>query len=374
LGVRTVRVLTANPGSSSLKLAVVDDGRRADEHVLLDWNGVLHHGLFAELGRRWAPIDAVGVRFVHGGDRPRAVRLTGPELSELDRLVRLAPLHQPRSLALARRANAVLPEIPTVGCFDTSFHVDLPERARRYALPAEWVRTYRLRRYGFHGLSCAHAVRRAARLLAADPGALRMLCCHLGAGVSVTAIDGGRSVDTSMGFTPLEGAVMATRSGSLDPGLVLHLLQLGAADAEGLGHALEHRSGLAGMTGTSGDVREVLAARATGDGDARVAIEVYLHRLRRELAAVAVSLGRLDAVVFTGGVAEHQPGLLGELVDGLAPLGIRYDGSRLGESGDRVISPEQPGVRVLVLTAQEDLEIARETELVLGRQPTGAQP
>ncbi|WP_137811889.1 acetate/propionate family kinase [Gandjariella thermophila] len=363
-----MRVLTANPGSSSLKLALVASGRRLDERVLSGWDGALHHGLLAELGARWAPLDAIGVRFVHGGDRAHAVRLTDAELADLDRLVPLAPLHQPRSLALARRARAALPGLPTVGCFDTSFHAGLPERARRYALPAEWVRTYRLRRYGFHGLSCAHAVRRTAELLAAEPGTLRMLCCHMGAGVSVTAVDGGRSVDTSMGFTPLEGAVMATRSGTVDPGLLVRLLDLGAADPAELGRALEHRSGLAGMTGTGGDVRDVLAARASGDREARVAIEVYLHRLRRELAAATVSLDRLDAVAFTGGVAEHQPDLLAELADGLAPLGVRVDAARLHRPGDRVISPDRDGVRVLALTAQEDLEIARQAELVLGRR------
>jgi acetate kinase len=379
LGVPTVRVLTANPGSSSLKLAVVEDGRRLTENVVTDWEGEPHDGWFAEPDRRWAPLDAVGIRIVHGGDRPGAVRLTEAELSALDRLAPLAPLHQPRSLALARCAGAALPRIPAIGCFDTSFHAGLPERARRYALPAAWtgdhrLHDYRLRRYGFHGLSCAHAVRRAARLLAAEPGALSLLCCHWGAGVSVTAIDGGRSVDTSMGFTPLEGAAMATRSGTVDPGLLVHLLRLGVADPAELGQALEHRSGLAGMTGTSGDVREVLAARAGGDREAGTAVEVYLHRLRRELAAAAVSLDRLDAVVFTGGVAEHQPGLLAELVGGLAPLGVRIDRGRLHRRGDRVASPEGAGVRVLVLTAQEDLEIARQTEAVLGRAPTGARP
>jgi acetate kinase len=367
-----MRVLTVNPGSSSIKLAVVDDGDELDAVVVDAASVDRARGPLAELARRWQPIDAVGVRFVHGGEVAEATLLDEAEVLRLKALMPLAPLHQPLSVALAGLAAELVPG-RVFACFDTAFHVGLPEPAARYALPREWVREYRLRRYGFHGLSCAHALRRTAELLETEPGELQMVCCHIGAGVSATAIRDGRSVDTSMGFTPLEGAVMATRSGSVDPGLLLYLLRTGVTDAAGLDDVLDNSSGLAGMTGTSGDVREVLAARAAGDAEAALAIEVYLHRLRREIAAVAVSLDRLDAVVFTGGVGEHQPALVAELARGLSLCGVRVDVDRLAAPGDRVVSPDGARVRVAVITAREDLEIARQTALAVASEGPSKQ-
>jgi len=320
-----------------------------------------------DLVARWAPIDAVGVRFVHGGDRVEAAFLDGKEIARLRALTLLAPLHQPLALALTELVERVL-RVPVVACFDTAFHAQLPAAAAHYALPQAWVRDYGLRRYGFHGLSCAHALYRAAELLHRERRGLNLLCCHLGSGVSVTAIRDGHSVDTSMGFTPLEGTVMATRSGTVDPGLLLYLLRTGVTDVAGMEQALDRRSGLAGMTGTSGDVREVLAARAAGDRDATVAIEVYLHRLRREMAAATVSLDRLDAIVLTGGVAEHQPELMADLVTGVPILGAPVDRSRLRGQEDRVISPPEAAVRVLVVTAREHLEMARQVTDVCSQE------
>jgi acetate kinase len=290
------------------------------------------------------------------------------QTARLASLTAVAPLHQPLSLALADLAAEVV-SVPVVACFDTAFHARLPWSAAGYALPRRWVREHGLRRYGFHGLSYAHAVRRTAELLDVGPDDLRMVCCHIGSGVSVTAIRDGHSVDTSMGFTPLEGAVMSTRSGSVDPGLLLYLLRSGVTDVPGLEQALERSSGLAGMTGTNGDVRAVLAARAAGDPDASGAIDVYLHRLRREIGAAAVSLERLDAVVLTGGVAEHQPALMAELVEPLGVLGVAIDPARLSGTADRLISPAGAAVRVLVVTAREDLEMARQTTHVLAAMP-----
>jgi acetate kinase len=330
-----MRVLTVNPGSSSVKLAVVDDGVEV-AHVDVD---VAAGGPLTTLIGQWQPIDAVGVRFVHGGRRTEPVLLDTAEVTRLAELTPLAPLHQPLSLALAELAMKALPG-KVFACFDTAFHTGLPEAAARYALPDRWVREHDLRRYGFHGLSCAYALRRTAEVLSADPDELQMVCCHVGAGVSVTAIRDGHSVDTSMGFTPLEGAMMATRSGSVDPGLLLYLLRSGVTDVAGLDDALDRGSGLAGMTGTSGDIREVLAARAAGDAAAALAIEVYLHRLRREIGAMIASLDRLDALVFTGGVAEHQPALLDELTTKLGIFGVHT------------------ATRVLVVAAREELEIA----------------
>ena len=366
-----MRVLTVNPGSSSVKLSVVDDGREADRATVDAASAARARQPLADLVVRRHPIDAAGVRFVHGGPSTDPVPLDHAETARLTALTPLAPLHQPLSLELAAVVAEIVPG-PVYACFDTAFHALMPEAAAHYALPKSWVREHELRRYGFHGLSCASALHRTAELLDRDPVALQLVCCHIGSGVSVTAVRDGHGVDTSMGFTPLEGAVMATRSGSVDPGLLLYLLRSGVTDAAGLDAALDRGSGLAGMTGTGGDVRDVLAARDRGDPDARTAIEVYLHRLRREIGAMVASLDRLDALVFTGGVAEHQPALLAELCGRLGIFGVRVDSGLLAAEGDRLVSGAYAPARVLVVTAQEGLEIARQTTLAMAARTAGA--
>lgn len=366
-----MRVLAVNPGSSSVKLSVVDDGVEVDRATVGAASAVQVRQPLADLVVRWHPVDAAGVRFVHGGPSTDPVLLDDAETARLTALIPLAPLHQPLSLELAA-AVAETVAGPVYACFDTAFHALMPEAAAHYALPKSWVREHELRRYGFHGLSCASALRRTAELLDRQPAELQLVCCHIGSGVSVTAIRDGHGVDTSMGFTPLEGAVMATRSGSVDPGLLLYLLRSGVTDAAGLDDVLDRGSGLAGMTGTGGDVRDVLAARERGDPDARTAIEVYLHRLRREIGAMVASLDRLDAVVFTGGVAEHQPGLLAELCGRLGIFGVRVDSGRLAAEGDRQVGRGHEPVRVLVVSAREGLEIARQTALATAARAAGA--
>ncbi|UOX90442.1 acetate kinase [Amycolatopsis sp. FBCC-B4732] len=366
-----MRVLTVNPGSSSVKLSVVDDGREVDHATVGAASAAEARQPLADLVVRRHPIDAAGVRFVHGGLSTDPVPLDHAETARLTALTPLAPLHQPLSLELAAVVAEIVPG-PVYACFDTAFHARMPESAAHYALPRSWVREHELRRYGFHGLSCASALRRTAELLDREPTGLRLVCCHIGAGVSVTAVRDGHGVDTSMGFTPLEGAVMATRSGSVDPGLLLYLLRSGVTDAAGLDDALDRGSGLAGMTGTGGDVRDVLTARDRGDPDARTAIEVYLHRLRREIGAMVASLDRLDALVFTGGVAEHQPALLAELCERLGVFGVRTDSGRLAADGDRQVGRAHGAVRVLVVSAREGLEIARQTTLAMAARAAGA--
>ncbi|EHR50874.1 acetate kinase [Saccharomonospora marina XMU15] len=360
-----MRVLTLNPGSSSLKLALVRDGAAEMTSTLDKWDGSAPPGL-AEFA---AAIDAVAVRIVHGGNRAEPVVLTERALAELEELTPYAALHQPRSLAIARHAMAALPRVPVVGCFDTAFHADLPARASTYAVPAAWRREHGIRRYGFHGLSVAYATAWTARLLGRPVAQLGMVCCHLGAGVSVTAVEGGRSVDTSMGLTPLDGVPMATRSGAIDPAIPLYLVRRAGMSPADVERALQQESGLAGLSGTSGDIRDVLAARALGDPDARLAVEVYLHRLRREIAAAVVSLSHVDAVVLTGGVAEHQPDLMAELVAG-AGLGLSHASARRaaagGDGAEGVISPPDAPVPVVVVTSREDLELASQTEHLLG--------
>jgi acetate kinase len=356
---RPFRVLTLNPGSASLKLAVLDDETVRFGHTLPRGSGRPCWPEFQDLVLRYDPVDAIAVRFVHGGDRPGPVLLDEAQLADLDRLSDRAPLHQPRSVKLARMLRDMVPDVPVVGCFDTSFHIGLPEHAARYALPRPWSAEPELHRAGFHGLSCEYALGRAAAMLRTPKELLGMVVAHVGAEVSVTAIEAGRSVDTSMGFTPCDGAVMATCSGSLDPGLVMHLLRTGGLSPADLETALSQQAGLAGLTGGSGDMQEVLAARAAGGRDADVATRVYLHRLRREIAAAVASLTSLDALVLTGGVAEGSGWLRSELVHGLGLLGLRLDHRRNREaSHDALLSDPGEQVAVLLIQAREDVMLA----------------
>jgi acetate kinase len=323
---------------------------------------------------RWADPDAVAVRFVHGGSAKGPVLMGDSEFATLQRLAPLAPVHQPLSLAIAAEVYRLRPDVPLVACFDTVFHAELPEAAAHYPLPRAWTRQNRLRRYGFHGLSCRYAVGRTAEILGESESALQVVCCHLGAGVSVTAVRHGASVDTSMGFTPLEGAAMATRSGSVDPGLLLHVMKSAPMTVDEMSDALYHRSGLAGMSGTNGDLRNVLAAVAAGSGDAELALAVYVHRLRREIGAAAMSLDRLDAVVFTGGVAEYQPELIDSVISGLSVLGLGPAGASHQGVGDRVITAEGTDVAALIVVPREDLELARGAEEALVRARSVSRP
>ena len=309
-------VLVVNAGSSSLKLRLVGEG---DE---LLWSA-------DQMAMPPVVPDAVGHRVVHGGERfVEAVRIDDDVLEELHRLTDLAPLHQPKSLRAVEAVSEALPDVPAYACFDTAFHATLPAAAATYALPPAWRH---LRRYGFHGLSHAWAARQAG------PG--RVVSCHLGAGASLCAIRDGVSVDTTMGFTPLDGLVMATRSGSVDPGILMWLLEHEGLSPHGLASALEHRSGLLGLSGTA-DMQELLER---DDPEAALALDVYLHRLRAGIAAMAASLGGVDTLVFTGGVGENSPEIRDGACGGLGFLGIG---------------------RTIVVESREDLEIARQVRAI----------
>jgi acetate kinase len=306
----------------------------------------------------------VGHRIVHGGtDFGAPVVLDLDVIDELYKLVDLAPLHQPKSLAALEAVNESLPGLPAVGCFDTAFHSTLSNAAATYAVPRDWWKRLHVRRYGFHGLSHAYASRRAAQMLRRSEGdGFRVVTCHLGAGASLAAVLDGRSVDTTMGFTPLEGLVMATRAGTVDPGLVLWLLEHGRMDRAALGHALEHESGLMALAGTP-DMREVL--RRT-DKDAQFAVEVYLHRLRSGIGAMTAALGGLDALVFTGGVGENSPPIRERAVAGLGYLGVAIDKEMNSMAApDADVSSERATARTLMVASREDLEIARQVRSVL---------
>ena len=373
-----MRVLVVNAGSSSLKLRLLGD---ADEVVASRDLGPLAGPLgdggnvaeltaaFAELG----PVDAVGHRVVHGGTEfVEPVVVDGSVIDRLRALVDLAPLHQPASIAGLEAVAAMLPGVAQVACFDTAFHATLPPEAVTYALPARWRARWPIRRFGFHGLSHAYLARRAASLLERDPVDLRIVTCHLGAGASLAAVAGGRSVATTMGFTPLEGLVMATRSGDVDPGLVLWLQQRAGLGLEEVATGLERESGLLGLTG-SADMREVLARAAAGDEAAALGVSVYGHRLAAGIAAMAAAMGGLDAIVFGGGVGEHAAPIRAGAAERLGFLGVELDAARTeAGSGDRSIGRAGAGVASLVVEAREDLEIARNVRAVLGRQGAAA--
>jgi acetate kinase len=366
------RILVVNAGSSSLKLRVLGP---ADSVVaaadLPAPRGSIDVADVAAAVRDLGAVEAVGHRIVHGGTSfSSPVLIDATVIDRLERLTDLAPLHQPKSLAALAAVDVVLPDVPAVACFDTAFHATLPAAASTYALPVEWRKRWDLRRFGFHGLSHAYAARRATELLQRPAAGLRLVTCHLGAGASLAAIRDGVSVDTTMGFTPLEGLVMATRSGSVDPGLVLWLAEhVGMPPAE-LAATLEHRSGLLGLAGTA-DMRTIIERAETGEPRARLALDVYVHRLRAGIAAMTASLGGIDALLFTGGVGERAPLVRALAASGLRFLGVELDVER-NEAGppDREIGADGAPVRALVIAAGEDREIAREVRAVLGLSPS----
>ena len=338
------RVLVVNTGSSSTKVSLVVDGAVTDRWSSLDVP--------------LPDVDAVAHRFVHGGEGLGPVALIDNQVrTALEAAAELAPLHQGRALEVLDMLQSRLPQVPHVACFDSAFHATLPPEAATYALPAEWNERYHIRRYGFHGFSHAWAARRAREWC---PGARRVVTCHLGSGASLAAVCDGISVDTTMGFTPLEGLVMATRSGDVDPGLVLWL----AEREPDVAAALASRSGLLGLAGTA-DMREILAR---DDEQARLARTVYLHRLRKGIAAMAAAMGGIDVCIFTGGVGENAPQIRAGAADGLEFLGISIDPERNQRAvPDEEISASGARVRTLVVAAQEDRQIAEDVRLFFQR-------
>ncbi len=364
-----MRVLVVNAGSKSVKLRLVGDG----DQVLTGADlGPPDEGPLDQLTAFVAGaggIDAVGHRVVHGGSRfTEPVVVTDGVRRDLEGLNDLAPLHNPPALAGIDAARRLLPETPSVACFDTAFHAGLPPASYAYAIPADWVTRWGIRRYGFHGLSCAWAVGRATAMVPRRDHPLRVVVCHLGGGASVTAIDDGRSVDTTMGFTPLEGLVMATRSGDLDPGALLWALQHGLAGEEAF-EDLERRSGLLGLSGgLSSDMRVLLDARAKGDEAATLAVSTYVHRLRAKIAAMAAATAGCDVLVFSGGVGENSPAIRSDTCDGLGWMAVAIDEVANSGVGDADTDISAPGARLrtLVVHAREELEIASQCRRLLG--------
>jgi acetate kinase len=363
-------LLILNAGSSSLKFSVIDPDNLhvwtqgtielqtgygdAVQHAIADAESVARSD-------RAAAIVALAHRVVHGGTRfIEAVRITPKVRAALNQLTELAPLHNPPSLEAIDAALAELPAKPHVAVFDTAFHATILPESRTYPLPYEWSERWGLRRFGFHGLNHEYCAQRAAEMLRRSPDGLRLVVAHLGSGASVTAIADGQSVDTSMGFTPLEGLMMGTRSGSIDPGLLLHLERTCGVSAEELDRVLNHESGLLGVSGVSSDMRSVVDAAGAGNERAALAVRMFVHRARQAIGAMAVTLGRVDALVFTAGIGEHSPRIRAAICDGLSLLGLELDADlNASTRPDGVVSSSTSRGTILVITAREDVTMAR---------------
>ena len=394
------KVLVVNCGSSSLKyrLFAMDEERGLAEGVVervgevgsrlrhrtasgpeqgLDVDAPDHRRAFAHVGtalreadvlRDPAELAAIGHRVVHGGDRfSQPVRIDARVCDAIRELSTLAPLHNPANLLGIEVCLVAFPGVAQVAVFDTAFHQTLPPRAFRYALPEEWYLRHGVRRYGFHGISHRYVAEQAAGALGRPLAALNLITLHLGNGASAAAISEGRCVDTSMGLTPLEGLVMGTRSGDIDPAIPLHVQRVAGLPAEAVDECLNLESGLRALGGTN-DVRELLAREQAGDERARLALEIYCYRIKKYLGAYCAVLGRVDVVVFTGGVGENAARVRSLACAGLERLGIALDESANAAASDALCEIGKPGsaVRVVVVRTNEELEIARQTLAALG--------
>ncbi|NED49522.1 acetate kinase [Micromonospora aurantiaca] len=367
------RILVLNSGSSSVKYRLYDGDDVLDkgtvERIGEPGGGPADHESAVReiIGRLdLTGLSGVGHRVVHGGRKFSApVRIDDPVVTAIEDLVPLAPLHNPANLAGIRVAREALPDTPQVAVFDTAFHHTLPEAGATYAIDKATAERYGVRRYGFHGTSHAYVSRRVADLLHRPYDELNTITLHLGNGASACAVQGGCSVATSMGMSPLEGLVMGTRSGDLDPTVIFHLRREGGMVVDDIDDLLNHRSGLLGLTGVN-DMREVLARRDAGDPDATLAFDVYCRRITGYVGAYYALLGRVDAIAFTAGVGEHAAPVRAASLAGLERLGVTVDPARNDGHGDRVVSPDGAEVAVLVVGTDEEREIARETREVLG--------
>ncbi|MGW3462852.1 acetate kinase [Streptomyces olivaceoviridis] len=396
------RVLVLNSGSSSLKYQLLDmrDSSRLAvglverigeqtsriEHTCLTSGDTREHtgpiadhdaalkAVAEELTRDSLGLDspelaAIGHRVVHGGmffTEPTVV--DDAVLTEIERLIPVAPLHNPANLTGIRTARALRPDLPQVAVFDTAFHTTMPEPAARYAIDPKIADRHRIRRYGFHGTSHAYVSRQTARLLGKDPSEVNVIVLHLGNGASASAVEKGRCVDTSMGLTPLEGLVMGTRSGDLDPAVIFHLARVGDMSMDEIDTLLNKRSGLFGLCGDN-DMREIRRRIDEGDEEAALAFDIYIHRIKKYIGAYYAVLGTVDAVAFTAGVGENAAPVREAAIAGLTGLGLAVDPERnaVRGGGPRLISPESARVAVAVVPTDEELEIATQTYALVGK-------
>jgi len=395
-----MKILALNSGSSSQKSSLYEIGDSLPEHphnpvweAKIEWNGstaeiqiktsagkafhdqvevssrrhALEH-LFRSLweGKKQiieepSDIRAVGHRIVLGGHKFEQPVIVNDEVKRaIANVARFAPLHNRAELEGIEIMQGLLGQVPQVAVFDTAFHHRMPLAAAVYPGPYEWFE-HGIRRYGFHGINHEYCAHRAAQLLGKPLNSLRLVCCHLGNGCSLAAIDRGRSVDTTMGFTPLEGLMMGTRSGSVDPGILTYLMQQKKADGQKLDQVLNHESGLLGISGVSGDMREILKAKESGNQRAKLAFDIFVHRLRSGIGSMVAVLGGLDALIFTAGIGENSDAVRQAVCESFGYLGLELDSARNRHSPmDEDIAEQDSRVRVLVIRAQEDWAIACE--------------
>ncbi|MYU10014.1 acetate/propionate family kinase [Streptomyces sp. SID8361] len=371
------RVLVLNSGSSSVKYQLLDmaDGSRPASGIVerIGEGPVADHAaalkqVADELAAQGLGLDspelaAVGHRVVHGGTRfTEPTLITDEVVEEIEKLIPLAPLHNPANVTGIKVARSLRPDLPQVAVFDTAFHSTIPEAAARYAIDVRTADRWGVRRYGFHGTSHAYVSRATAALLGKDPAEVNTIVLHLGNGASASAVRGGRCVETSMGLTPLEGLVMGTRSGDIDPAAIFHLSRVGGMSTDEIDTLLNKRSGLAGLCGDN-DMREIGRRMGEGDQAAQLAFDIYIHRLRKYVGAYTAVLGRVDAIAFTAGVGENSAAVREASMRGLTALGIEVDGVRntLRSATARLISTESSRVAVAVVPTDEELEIASQT-------------
>ncbi|MBD2102845.1 acetate kinase [Leptolyngbya sp. FACHB-261] len=359
---------THHQGAAELKVKT-SQGKQLEQELSLESRAAgvsqmlqtLWHGETQVIADQ-AEIDLVGHRVVHGGQDYQQSTLITPEVkATIDRLSVFAPVHNPANLEGIEAIEQVLgPEIPQVAVFDTAFHSNLPPAAFVYPGPYEWLEQG-IRRYGFHGISHQYCAQRAAQIVGRELEDLRLVTCHLGNGCSLAAIRDGKSIDTTMGFTPLDGLMMGSRSGSVDPGILIHLLRQGDYTPDKLDHLLNRASGLQGVSGVSSDMRQIQQAIAEGNGRAQLAFDVYVHRLRAYLGAMLASLGGLDTLVFTAGVGENSAPVRAAVCEAFAFLGLKLDAEKNAQSpADQDIATPDSSVRVLIVHTQEDWAIAQE--------------
>ncbi|WP_327431815.1 acetate kinase [Streptomyces sp. NBC_01236] len=395
------RVLVLNSGSSSVKYQLLDmrDGSRLAaglvERIGEETSRLKHTPLTggesreqiapiadheaalkavaAELAKDGLGLDspelaAIGHRVVHGGQTfTDPTVIDDSVLAEIERLIPVAPLHNPANLTGIRTAMALRPDLPQVAVFDTAFHTTMPESAARYAIDVKTADEHRIRRYGFHGTSHAYVSRATAELLGKAPQDVNVIVLHLGNGASASAVRGGRCVDTSMGLTPLEGLVMGTRSGDMDPAVIFHLMRVGGMSTDEIDTLLNKKSGLIGLCGDN-DMREIRRRVDEGDERARLAFDIYIHRLKKYIGAYYAVLGRVDAIAFTAGVGENAAPVREAAIAGLEELGLAVDSDLNAVRGDepRLISPRDARVAVAVVPTDEELEIATQTYALVG--------
>jgi acetate kinase len=395
-----MKVLLFNVGSSSLKFSVMEStdlsvtacgmtdwageetlyqfsAPNADVTETVEWDGPSNAvnrtlqdlsealpGLFSGPNS----LIAIGHRVVHGGEFVQATRITSSVRAQLTDLSRLAPLHNPPSIEAIDAATAQLRDIPHIACFDTAFHRTMIPSAQEYAIPQEWAVPWKIRRYGFHGLSHAYCAGRAAEMLPVQDLPLKLVICHLGHGCSASAVRGGKCIDTTMGFTPLEGLMMATRSGSLDPELVLYLQREHGLTPDEISHGLNRHSGLLGVSGISSDMRIVLESARHGNERAMLAVAMYCHRVRQAIGALAATLGGVDVLVFTAGVGENSSEIRNEICNGLECLNLHLDSvQNLECEPDEDVAETKSLGRILVIKTREDLTMLQQTMRVVER-------